>query len=145
MAVDAAVQALAAQHANLDFDHVQPTGVLGDVVEFQAAEQASGFARREGLVKCSGRVGRQIVQHDADALRLGKVNVRKFPHAGGEVDGGTAAGDFDLAPRSMHVEEDEQVGRSVAFVLAVVALELTRLGLDRLACLADELGRAYMS
>jgi hypothetical protein len=45
----------------------------------------------------------------------------------------------------MHVEEDEQVGGPVAFILAVVALKLTRLGLDRLAYLADELGRAYMS
>ena len=72
MAVDAAVQALAAQHANLDLDHVQPTGVLGDIVELQAAQQASGFARREGLIKCTGRVGRQIIQHDADALCPGK-------------------------------------------------------------------------
>jgi len=46
--------------------------VLGDIVELQAAEQASGFARREGLIKCTSRVGRQIVQHDADALCPGK-------------------------------------------------------------------------
>jgi autotransporter passenger strand-loop-strand repeat protein len=29
---------------------------------------------------------------DADALRLGKVNVYEFPHAGSEVDGGVASG-----------------------------------------------------
>jgi hypothetical protein len=28
------VEALAAEHANFDLDHVQPAGVLGDVVEF---------------------------------------------------------------------------------------------------------------
>ena len=87
---------------------------------------------------------RQIVQHDPDALRLGKVNVREFAHAGGEVDCGAAVGDFDLAPGSMHVEEDEQVGRPIALVLAVVALDLARLGRDRLAHLADELGRALV-
>jgi hypothetical protein len=37
VAVDAAVQALAAQHANLDFDHVQPTGVLWGKMELQPA------------------------------------------------------------------------------------------------------------
>ncbi len=52
--------------------------------------------------------------------------------------------DFDLAPGPMHVEEDEQVGRTVALVLAIVALDLARLGRDRLADLADELGRALV-
>ena len=97
------------------------------------------------MVKSTDRVGRQIVQHHSDALRPGKVNIREITHAGGEVDCGAAVGDFDLAPRSMHVEEDEQVGGPVALILTVVELELTRLGLDRLACLADQLGRAYMS
>src|SRR5262245_478750 len=52
--------------------------------------------------------------------------------------------DFDLAPGPMHVEEDEQVGGAVALILAVVALQLPRLGLDGLANLADELGRAFV-
>jgi hypothetical protein len=97
------------------------------------------------LVKSTDRVGRQIVQHHPDALSSGKVNIREITHAGGEVDCGAAVGDFDLAPGSMHVEEDEQVGGPIAPILAVVALKLTRLGLYRLAYLADELGRAYMS
>jgi hypothetical protein len=96
------------------------------------------------LIERADRVGRQIVQHDPDALCPGKVKVREFAHAGGEVDGGTAVGDFDLAPRSMHVEEDEQVGGPVAFILAVVALKLTRLGLDWRTHLADELDRALV-
>jgi hypothetical protein len=48
------------------------------------------------LVKCAGRVGRKIIQPDADALCLGKVNVDEFPHAGTEIDGGAAVGDFDM-------------------------------------------------
>jgi len=115
--------------------------VLGDIVELQAVQQAPGFGRREGLIKCAGRVGGQIIQHDADALRFGKVNVYEFLHAGREVDDGTAGGDFDLAPGPMHVEEDEQIGCAITLVLAIVTLQLSRLGLDRLANLADELGR----
>lgn len=44
----------------------------------------------------------------------------------------------------MHIEEDEQVRRPVAPVLAVVALDLPRLGRDRLAHLADKLGGALV-
>ena len=44
----------------------------------------------------------------------------------------------------MRIEEDEQVDRAVAAILAVVAFELARLGRDRLAHLADELGRALV-
>jgi hypothetical protein len=65
------------------------------------------------------------------------VNVGEFAHAGGEVDRGTAVGDFDLAPGSMHIEEDKQVGGSVSPILAVVALDLAWVGrmAERLRCL----------
>jgi hypothetical protein len=48
----------------------------------------------KALLKCAGRVGRKIIQPDADALCLGKVNVHEFPHAGTEIDGGAAVGNF---------------------------------------------------
>jgi hypothetical protein len=73
-------------------------------------------------------VRRQIVQHHPNTLRFRKGNVGEPTHAGGEVHCGTTVGDFDLAPRLMHIEEDEQVGGPIAPVLAVVALELARLG-----------------
>ena len=62
----------------------------------------------------------------------------------GEVFGGAPIGDLHLAPGAVRVEEDEQIGRAVAPVLAVVALDLSRLGRDRQAHLADELDRALV-
>jgi len=44
----------------------------------------------------------------------------------------------------MRVEEDEQIDRPIAFILAIVALELARLGQNRRPYLADELGRALI-
>jgi hypothetical protein len=85
-----------------------------------------------------------LVQHDPDVLCPGKVNIREIAHAGREVDCGPAVGDFDLAPGSMYVEKDEQVGGPVTLILAVVALKLTWLGLHRLAYLADQLCRALV-
>ena len=83
--VDAAVEALAAQHADLDLDHVEPAGVLGGVVELQAAQQAVGLGRREGFVERAGGVGRQVVEHDADQLGLRIVQIDELAHAVGEV------------------------------------------------------------
>lgn len=77
-------------------------------------------------------MGRQIVQRPGCALRSALGNVGKFAHAGGEVDRGAVVCDFDLAPGTVHVEEDEQVGRAIALIVTIVALELDRLGRDRL-------------
>ncbi len=87
---------------------------------------------------------RQIVEHDSDALGVRKVNVGEFAHAGGEVNGGAAVGDLDLAPGPMRVEEDQQFDRSVVLILAVGAFDLAQLGRDRRANLADELGRVLI-
>ena len=52
--VDAAIKALGRQHADLDLHHVQPTGMLGDIVEFQSAQHPSGLLSRERLVERAG-------------------------------------------------------------------------------------------
>ena len=62
-----------------------------------------------------------IVQHEWDAFRLGKVNVYEFLHAGCGVNGGTAVGDFHLAPGPMHIKEDKQIGGAIALVLTIIA------------------------
>jgi hypothetical protein len=62
-AVKCRSSALADQDADLDLQHVQPAGVLGNVVEFQSAQHPSGFVGREGLIERAGRMRRQIVQH----------------------------------------------------------------------------------
>ena len=72
------------------------------------------------------------------------MDVGEIAHAGGEVLRGAALGDLHLAPGTVHIDEHEQVGGAVAPVLAVVALDLARLGGDRLAHFADELDRALV-
>ena len=63
----------------------------------------------------------------------------EFGHADGEVDRRALVGDFHLAPGTVGVEEHEQIGGSVAPVLAVAALDPPRLRRDRRARLADQL------
>jgi hypothetical protein len=83
-------------------------------------------------------------EHDADQVCLLIMQIDKLTHALGEVARGALRSDLDLAPGPVRVEEDEQVDRAVAPVLAIVALELPRLCRDRLADLADELGWAFV-
>ena len=58
VAVDASIETLAGQDADLDLDHVEPTCVaLGrNAVELQAAQNASRFIGRECLVERAGRM-----------------------------------------------------------------------------------------
>ena len=144
LVVDASVQALTAQDADLDLDHVQPAGALGGMMEVQALEHAAGFRCGEGVVQGAGRMGRQIVEHYADQRRLRIVEVDQLTHADGKVPVGAPVGDLDPAPGPMGVEEDEQVDCAVAVILAIVTLELARAGRDRLTDLANQLGRALV-
>src|SRR5713101_6871207 len=77
--VDSAVQALAAEHADLDLDHIEPA------VELQAAQNSPGFGGRECLIEGAGRVGRQVVLYDPDARSIGIMDIDKLEHALGVV------------------------------------------------------------
>src|SRR5258708_11448978 len=72
------------------------------------------------------------------------MHVDDLAHAVSVVFCRSALSDFDLTPGSMHVEEDEQVGRSIALILAVETFELAWSGRDRLAHLTDELCRTLV-
>src|SRR5262249_61129040 len=59
------------------------------------------------------------------------MHVDELAHAVSVVFCRSALSDFDLTPGSMHVEEDEQIGRSIALILAVETFELAWSGRDR--------------
>src|SRR5712675_1366806 len=72
------------------------------------------------------------------------MDIDEFAHAPGVVSCRPPLGDLDLAPGPMHVDADEEIDGAVAAVLVIVTFELTRLGRDRLAHLADQLDRALV-
>ena len=53
--VNSAIQALAAEYADLDLDHVEPAGMLGGVVELQALQNSPGFGGRECFIENGGK------------------------------------------------------------------------------------------
>ena len=58
---DAAIQALAAEDADLDFRHVQPARVLGRVVKAHATQQLVGRALAQHIVEALPEVNVQVV------------------------------------------------------------------------------------
>jgi len=143
-AVDAAIEALAFEDADLDLDHVEPAGVFGRVVELDSSEHASRLGGRQCGVKRGGSVGGEIVEHHPDALGFWEIDIDEFTHTQGEIIGGAVIGDFDPSPRSVDIEEDEEIDGAIAAILVVEALWPSWCGSDGLARLADELGRAFI-
>jgi hypothetical protein len=89
-------------------------------------------------------MGGQVVHDHADFLGLREVEIDQVLHALGEVLCGASVRHFHPSPGMVGVEEDEQVGGSVALVLTVEALELAGLGRNGFSHLADELGGAFV-
>ena len=70
-------EALAGQHAEFAFSHVQPTAVLGRIVPFEPPlDEAAGLLGREGFIERGRLVGVEIVLHEHDLAGLRKVRVR---------------------------------------------------------------------
>src|SRR5271166_5794036 len=143
-ALDAAIETLSFEHADLDLNHVEPAGVLRCVVELKPPEHAARYGRWECGVESGSGVGGEVVEDDADALGLWEVDIDELAHAKGEVVSGAMIGDLDPAPRAMGIEEDEEIDGAVAAILVVEALEPSGCGRDRLARFADELGGAFV-
>lgn len=110
------------------------------VVKFEAAQDAASLGRRECLIQRASGMDRQIVLHDADAGRVGILDVDEFAHAVRVVYGGAAVCNLDVTPATMRVEGNEETDSAVATVLVIVTLALSRLSRNRLTHLADELG-----
>ena len=63
--IDSAGEALPPQHAEFAFGDVQPTAMLGRVVDLQTLREPPGFLRRKRFVERRRRVGIQVI-HDQD-------------------------------------------------------------------------------
>lgn len=141
---DAPIPALAAQQACFDLYPVAPTGVLECVMECQPPQDAMSLRWRKGFIGRAWRVERQSVLHHADQSGLRIMNVAQIVRAVNVVPRHVALGDCHMAPRSMRKAHDKQIDRAVAHVFVIVAFRLPRVGRDRQAHPADQLGWALV-
>ena len=110
------------ENADLDLDHVKPTGVFRGLAELEATQDAAGLGGRKGLIEGAGGMDRQVVLHDTDAGGLGVMDIDGFAHAVSIVHGCVLFTDLDLAPGPMRFEGDEEIDSAVTTVLVIVAL-----------------------
>src|SRR5215207_58873 len=121
---DAAAEALARQHRELQLGHVEPTAVDRGVVELQLPEDAPGLVGRERLVERARGVGVQVVQADADAVGVREVAIDQVAHLPGEVVLGALVGDVHMSPGPERLGDQEEIRGSLALVLVVDPLGL---------------------
>ena len=86
----------------------------------------------------------EIVLHQNDLVRAGKMHVGQILERMGVVDGRAPVGDLHAPPAFERREHHEQIGQAIALVFVVVALRLSRRGRDRRAHLGDELLRRFI-
>lgn len=72
------------------------------------------------------------------------MDVDELAHAFGVVFCRAPLSDFDLAPGTMHVEQDEEIDGAIATILIIVTFEPAGLGRNGLTRFADELHRAFV-
>jgi len=89
-------------------------------------------------------VGVEIVLHQHDLRRVGKMHVRQIPEHMGIIDGGVAVGHFSHAATLPAARTHEQIGDAIAFVFVIVTRLASRLGGDRRARLDDQLLRGFV-
>ena len=83
-------------------------------MELEAAQHAGEPRLVRRPDRARRRVGRQIVEHHADAIGLGIVHVDELAHALCEVVRGALLGDFGVSPGTVHVDKHEHVRGAVA-------------------------------
>ena len=78
----AVMEALAGQHGQFQFGHVEPTGVFGGKVPLDTLAQTPCLVRREGLIERVRAVRVQVVLHENDLLGIG---IDRLAHPAQEV------------------------------------------------------------
>ncbi len=86
----------------------------------------------------------EIVLHQNDLVRAGKMCVGQIFERMGVIDGRATVRDLHAPPAFQRREHHEQVGHAIAFIFVVMTRRLSRLGRDRRARLDDELLRRFI-
>ena len=139
-----AVQTLPGEDAEFQFGDIEPTAVLGGVVNLQPLCQAPGRVRREGFVERAQLVGVEVIADQPDPCGLGILDLQERSDLGGPVDGGSPLADVDLAAALERFGEHEHGRGAVALVFVVHPWRVTGKGRQGRAGLLDELHRLFI-
>src|SRR5436190_15346337 len=123
---DSTIEALAIKGAQFDFGDIEPTAVLGRVVDFQSTGQSSSLLRLEGFVKGGRTVSVEVIHYQAN---LGSLRVTLIKHAfdeSGPVLAGAVFGDGDVAASRQRFDLQEDFRHPITHILVVDYLPMPR-------------------
>src|SRR5665213_483008 len=121
---DAAIEALPRQGREFDLRDVEPTAMLGGVVDLQLVRDPFRFGGLERFVQRGGGVGIEIVHDQDDALGVRVVHVHQVFHHVCPVHLRPPLGHLYMAAVAQGLAPQEQVRNAVALVLVVLPLDL---------------------
>jgi hypothetical protein len=99
------IQTLPREHGEFKFDYIEPTAVLGGVVELQPVENSSGFLWREGLVQGRWGMGIEIVQDNLNVSSVREQDIDEVLHTQGEVFTRAIRRGFEVPPALQGLKE----------------------------------------
>ena len=119
-----APQTAAAEHAELDFGHVEPASMLGSVVEPQTSGDASGFVRHKSHIQGPESMSVEVVEDNPDRVGFWIGFVNKPLHLVCKVLSCPPFRDGHVSVTRKGFDEHEQVAGSLSSILGVVSLGL---------------------
>jgi len=108
------------------FGDVQPTAMLGRVVDLQTLGEPPGFLRRKRFIERRRRVRIQVVHDQDDAFGERILLLQKIPQGKGPVDPCPPLGHTHITPPAQRLAEHENVACATTLVFAVIPQRLTR-------------------
>jgi hypothetical protein len=124
---NSAFQTCPDQCAQLNFRHIQPTPVLGSVMELKPLPQPVGFSRIKGLIERCRPVSVEIIHHDNDDLGIRVAFIRQIPHRLRPIDPGAVFVHPNIPLACQRLKKQEKIADSVSLILVIFPVGLARL------------------
>src|SRR5262245_10137149 len=134
-----AVEALLLQDTEFDLGHIQPTPMLGGVMQLELPGDPPRFGRLKRFIERRDLMGIEIVQHDTNHRGFRVAFVYQPLHSMGEVALGPLLRHLHVPPARLRFYEEKEVARAVAGVFVIIALRPPWLSRQWLPGLLDEL------
>src|SRR5271157_2583336 len=140
----ATIEALTAQDSKFGLGHVQPTAMLGRVMDFQFVENPAGLFRRERLVKRGRFMRVKVVLHQYDLFRGCVMHVNQLANDMRIIQRRPALRDLHMSLTGQRLEHHKHIRGAVPLVLIVGRRRASRSGWNRQSGLFDELLRCLV-
>jgi hypothetical protein len=114
-------QALPIQRRELDLSHVEPTGMLGGVMDLKALREPTRLSDRKDLVEGSERMRIEVIHDQDDLFGIRIVQIRQLADEQSPLLRGPLSGHHGIALAPQRFAGQKHIAHSLALVLVVLA------------------------